>query len=94
MQASQFERLVEVNVRETIGQGRFSLSPKVVRACFWGLRVAPWVTFGPITGLMSERAIHWYRNGDRVLAGLYVVANVCAVLTIPLLTAIVARQIH
>lgn len=81
-------------MRETVGQGRLPVTPTVARACFWSLRVAPWLVFGPITGLMSERAIHWYRKGDRVLAGLYVLANVCALLSIPALTAIVARQIQ
>jgi hypothetical protein len=48
---------------------------------------------GPITGLMSERAVRCYRNGDRILAGLYVVANVSVLVAIPSLTVWLARQI-
>ena len=55
------------------------------------LRIAPWVVFGPITGLMSERAIRCYRSGDRVLAFLYVVANISVLIAIPALTAALAR---
>jgi hypothetical protein len=49
--------------------------------------------FGPITGLMSERAIRCYRNGDRVLAGLYMIANVSVLVGIASLTAILAQRI-
>ena len=80
-------------MREMIGQGRLPVSPTAVRACFWGLRLAPWLVFGPITGVMSERAIHWYRKGDRLLAGLYVLANISVLFAIPALTVLVAKQI-
>jgi hypothetical protein len=58
------------------------------------LRIAPWVAFGPITGVMSERAIHCYRKGDRVLAGLYVVANITVLIGIPALTVLLAARIE
>jgi hypothetical protein len=45
---------------------------------------------GPITGLMTERAIHCYRQGDRMLAGLYVLANISVLIAIPSLTVWVA----
>ena len=62
----------------------------------WGmrlLRVAPWVTFGPITGLLTERAIRCNRNGDRVLAGLYVVLNVLILISLPTITASLASRL-
>jgi hypothetical protein len=54
------------------------------------LRVAPWFVFGPITGVLSERALRCYRNGDRVLAVLYVILNVSILIAIPSLTAALA----
>ena len=80
-------------MRETTGQGRLPVSPTAVRACFWGLRLAPWLVFGPITGVMSERAIHWYRKGDRLLAWLYILAKITVLLAIPALTVILAKQL-
>ena len=68
--------------------------PTAVGTCFMALRIAPWVAFGPITGVMSERAIHLYRKGDRVLAGLYILANITVLISIPALTALVATQIR
>ena len=65
----------------------------VKRIGVWGLRVAPWVVFGPITGLMSERAIQCHRNGDKLLACLYVVANVSVLFAIPALTLLLASRI-
>jgi hypothetical protein len=70
-----------------------SLNGRTVRVCFWALRVAPWLVFGPITGLMSERAIRCYKNGDRVLAGLYILANISILLLIPALTVLLAKQL-
>lgn len=68
--------------------------PTPAGACFVALRIAPWVAFGPITGVMSERAIHWYRKGDKVLAGLYVLANITVLVSIPALTALLATRIE
>jgi hypothetical protein len=70
-------------------RARLRITP--LQACLTALRIAPWVTFGPISGVMSERAIRCYRNGDQVLAVLYVVANVSVLLGIPSLTAILAK---
>lgn len=67
--------------------------PTAAGTALMALRVAPWVAFGPITGVMSERAIHCYRNGDRVLAGLYVLANISVLICIPSVTAMLATQI-
>jgi len=68
--------------------------PTAAGACFMALRVAPWLAFGPITGVMSERAIHCYRKGDRLLAGLYVLANISVLVSIPALTVMLATQIE
>ena len=68
-------------------------SEGATRVCTMALRVAPWLVFGPITGLMSERAIRCYQNGDRVLAGLYVVANLTVLLAIPALTVWLAGRL-
>lgn len=59
------------------------------------LRLAPWIIFGPITGVMSEAAIAAFRKRRPVLGGLYVLANVGILASMPLLTAmLVARQTH
>jgi hypothetical protein len=57
------------------------------------LRVSPWVTFGPITGILTERAIRCHARGDRVLAGMYVVLNVVILLSLPLVTASLASRL-
>jgi hypothetical protein len=56
---------------------------------FWlaALRLAPWVVFGPITGVMSEAAIAAFRNRRPVLGGLCVLANVGILVGMPVLTA-------
>lgn len=51
------------------------------------LRLAPWVVFGPITGVMSEAAIAAFRQRRPVLGGLYVLANVSILVAMPALTA-------
>jgi hypothetical protein len=63
------------------------------RNAFRALRIAPWVAFGPITGILTERAIRCNARGDRVLAGLYVVLNVLILVTLPLLTATLAARL-
>jgi hypothetical protein len=63
------------------------------RALEIGLRATPWLVFGPITGVLSERALHCYRHGDRMLAGLYVVLNITILLAIPTLTAALAHAL-
>ena len=54
------------------------------------LRIAPWLLFGPITGLLTERALRCYRAGDPVLATLYIVLNISILVAIPSLTAALA----
>lgn len=61
------------------------------KMAFLTLRASPWLVFGPITGLMTERAIRCHKNGDRLLAVLYVVANICVLAAIPALTVAVLR---
>lgn len=72
---------------------RFWPKPKKLdagQACMIALRVAPWVVFGPITGLLSERAFRCYTRGERVLAGLYVALNISILIAIPSLTVALA----
>lgn len=80
------------NVWQQIGGLARRPRPDVGRSCVMALRVAPWLVFGPITGALSERALRCYRNGDRVLAGLYVILNVSILIAIPSLTAALAVQ--
>ncbi|CAN7599551.1 hypothetical protein LJR225_004514 [Phenylobacterium sp. LjRoot225] len=53
---------------------------------------APWIVFGPITGVMSGLAIRCFRAGQPVRGALWVIANICVVLSIPLLTAEILRR--
>lgn len=57
-----------------------------------GLRLAPWLIFGPITGFFTEWALRTYRGGRPVLAALLICANIAAVASIPLLTAAIAAH--
>lgn len=66
--------------------------PSVRTLSFGALRVAPWVVFGPITGLMSEAAIAAYRKGQRVRAGVYVVLNLGILAAMPMLTALLMSR--
>jgi hypothetical protein len=52
---------------------------------------APWIVFGPITGVMSGFAIRCFRAGRPGLGALWLIANVCIVLSIPVLTAMILR---
>lgn len=59
-----------------------------VRALSLGLlRLAPWVVFGPITGVMSEAAVAAFRNRRPVLGGICVLLNVGVLVAMPALTA-------
>jgi hypothetical protein len=58
------------------------------------LRLAPWLVFGPITGVMSEAAIAAYKNQRPVLAGFYVVANLGILAGMPLATAALMAAHH
>jgi hypothetical protein len=51
------------------------------------LRLAPWIVFGPITGVMSEAAVAAFRNRRPVLGGMYVLLNVSILVAMPTLTA-------
>ena len=63
------------------------------RAAMTLLRIAPWVAFGPVTGILSERAIRCHARGEYVLACLYVVLNVAFLVSLPVLTAKIAAGI-
>lgn len=58
------------------------------------VRIAPWVIFGPITGVMSEAAIAAYKNRRPVLAGFYVMLNVGILASMPLATAALIAARH
>ena len=66
--------------------------PSLRTLSFGALRVAPWVVFGPITGLMSEAAIAAYRKGRIMRAGFYVAANIGILVSMPLLTALIVAN--
>ena len=57
------------------------------RLSLGALRLAPWVVFGPITGVMSEAAVAAFRNRRPVLGGFWVLLNVSILLAMPALTA-------
>jgi hypothetical protein len=63
------------------------------RGAFVALRLAPWVAFGPITGVLTERALRCNKRGERVLAGMYVVLNVSILLALPTITAALAARL-
>jgi hypothetical protein len=52
---------------------------------------APWVVFGPITGVMSGVAIRCFRAGQPVRGVLWLLANLGVLLSIPALTVAVLR---
>ena len=70
---------------KSIAARRSELSVRSVSLC--ALRLAPWVVFGPITGVMSEAAVAAFRNRRPVLGGLCVLANVGILVAMPMLTA-------
>jgi hypothetical protein len=63
------------------------------RASFRVLRVAPWIAFGPITGVLTERAIACNARGERVLAGMYVILNISILIALPTVTAGLAARL-
>jgi len=69
--------------------GRFDWKRNALRL----LRISPWITFGPITGILTERAIRCHGRGERVLAGLYVVLNVSILIALPVVTASLAARL-
>lgn len=66
--------------------------PSLRKLSFGALRVAPWVVFGPITGLMSEAAIAAYRKGQLMRAGFFVAANIGILVSMPVLTALIVAN--
>ena len=56
-------------------------------------RLAPWLVFGPITGLMSEAAIQCFRTGRRRTGALYIALNIAILLALPLATALLAARL-
>jgi hypothetical protein len=63
-------------------------SPRARSVSLGALRLAPWVVFGPITGVMSEAAIAAFKRGRPGLAGLYVLLNIGILVSMPVLTAL------
>jgi hypothetical protein len=53
-------------------------------------QIAPWIVFGPITGIMSGLALRCLRNKQPGLAVICLILNVAFVAAIPLATAAVA----
>jgi hypothetical protein len=51
------------------------------------VRLAPWLVFGPITGVMSEAAFSAFRRGRPVIGALYLILNVAILVGMPVLTA-------
>ena len=79
---------------DSLPSGTYAMARPTWRVALFGLlRVAPWVMFGPITGFMSERALRCWRREERILAGLYVVANISTLIAIPTLTAVLAARL-
>lgn len=67
--------------------------PRLRAAVLTGLRLSPWLVFGPITGLMSEAAVFHFRNGRRLVGALCIVLNVSVLVGMPLLTAYLAHRL-
>jgi hypothetical protein len=71
-------KLKSVLAREQRGSARaFSLT---------ALRLAPWIVFGPITGVMSEAALSAFRRGRPALGCLCILLNVSILVSVPALT--------
>jgi len=56
------------------------------------VQIAPWIVFGPITGILSGLAFRCLRNRQPGLAALCILANVAIVAAIPLLTLLLASR--
>ena len=50
-------------------------------------RLAPYFLLGPITGPLVAGIVHNYRDGNRILAGLYAIALVEITVLLPVITA-------
>jgi hypothetical protein len=55
-------------------------------------QIAPWLVFGPITGVMSGLALRCLRNKQPVMAVICLILNVAFVAAIPLATAAIASR--
>jgi hypothetical protein len=55
-------------------------------------QIAPWIVFGPITGIMSGLALRCLRNKRPGLAVICLILNVAIVASIPLATAAIAAR--
>jgi len=64
-------------------------SENLSRAIKW----APWVVFGPVTGLLTNRAALCFRRREPVLGWLYIVLNCSILLALPLITAKLASRL-
>jgi hypothetical protein len=67
-------------------------APRLRTISFAALRVAPWVVFGPITGVMSEAALGAFRKGRPVLGGIYILANLTILVSMPVATALLVAH--
>jgi hypothetical protein len=63
------------------------------RPLFTALRVAPWVVFGPITGVLGEVAARCFMKRRPVLGGLCIALNIGILVAIPTLTAWLAGRL-
>jgi hypothetical protein len=68
-------------------------APRPGRTVLWrAAEVAPWIVFGPITGILSGLALRRLRNNQPGWAAMYLVANLLILASIPLLTALIAAR--
>jgi hypothetical protein len=68
-------------------------APRPARAVLWRTaEIAPWIVFGPITGLLSGLALRRLRNNQPGWAAMYLVANLLILASIPLVTALIAAR--
>jgi hypothetical protein len=56
-------------------------------------RLAPWLIFGPITGVLSEAALASFRRGQKPLGVAYIALNIVILVALPLTTALLAAHL-
>jgi len=56
------------------------------------LRIMPWIVFGPITGICTGLALDALMRGQRLRAAAILCANVAILISIPILTTVLAIQ--
>ena len=72
---------------------RPSTAPLAGTTVLWRTaQIAPWIVFGPITGVMSGLALRCLRNKQPGLAAIWLIANVAVVGSIPLVTALLVAR--